>query len=296
MVGKPSEPPSESQLVALPDGDKIALEVSTPETWTETQPTCVMIHGLCGCHQSSYLVRLSKKLYERGIRAIRMNLRGCGSGAGLAKNLYHSGRSDDVLAVFEALTQEYPDSPRWLVGFSLGGNIALKYASEIDDPRLSLDQTIAICPPVDLLACSKKFSIQQNKHYDRYFVKNLKQTVRDRLVQFKDLEPIEFPEELTLYEFDDMFTAPRSGFKDALDYYERCSSGPLLHKIASKTDILFSKDDPLIDDRSLEKVELPSNIEVHHTEKGGHLGFLGRPFTGSGMRWIDAWIIWKLLS
>src|SRR5262249_51275546 len=99
------EPPSTTCLVALPDGDQIALEVSTPPGWQPDDPTVVMLHGLCGCHRSPYMQRLAHKLLRCGIRAVRMNLRGCGSGKDLARYPYHSGRSADVLAVLEHLQQ-----------------------------------------------------------------------------------------------------------------------------------------------------------------------------------------------
>jgi predicted alpha/beta-fold hydrolase len=97
------EPSSTTCLVALPDGDRIALEVSTPTGWQPDDPTVVMLHGLCGCHRSPYMQRLAHKLLRCGIRAVRMNLRGCGSGKDLARYPYHSGRSADVLAVLESL-------------------------------------------------------------------------------------------------------------------------------------------------------------------------------------------------
>jgi uncharacterized protein len=119
------EPLSTTCLVELPDGDRIALEVSTPTGWQPDDPTVVMLHGLCGCHRSPYMQRLARKLWRSGLRAVRMNLRGCGSGRGLARYPYHSGRSADVLAVLENLLQTTPQSPVTLIGFSLGGNIVL---------------------------------------------------------------------------------------------------------------------------------------------------------------------------
>jgi predicted alpha/beta-fold hydrolase len=119
------EPPSSTHFVELSDGDTIALEVSTPRAWQPNDPTAVLLHGLCGCHRSPYMQRLADKLWRSGLRAVRMNLRGCGSGRGLARYPYHSGRSADVLAVLERLLQTTPQSPVTLIGFSLGGNIVL---------------------------------------------------------------------------------------------------------------------------------------------------------------------------
>ena len=103
-------------------------KLSTPRGWQPQDPTAVLLHGLCGGHRSSYMQRLARKLWRSGLRAVRMNLRGCGSGRGLARYPYHSGRSADVLAVLESLLQTTPQSPATLIGFSLGGNIVLKLA------------------------------------------------------------------------------------------------------------------------------------------------------------------------
>src|SRR5919109_5151430 len=98
QVYLPLEPPSRTRLVRLPDGDQIALEVSTPGPWHADAATVILVNGLCGCHRSPYMLRLARKLWRRGVRVVRLNLRGCGSGKGLARQPYHSGRSEDVLA------------------------------------------------------------------------------------------------------------------------------------------------------------------------------------------------------
>ena len=144
-------PPAESRVVALPDGDRIALEVSTPRQWRPDDPSVLLLHGLCGCHDSPYMTRVALKLWRRGVRAIRMNMRGCGSGVGLARMPYHSGRSADVEAVLEDLRAAWPHSALTLVGFSLGGNVMLKLAGELGKRAGELaEQVIAVCPPADL--------------------------------------------------------------------------------------------------------------------------------------------------
>ena len=119
------QPPSSRKLIELPDKDKISLEITTPKNWKPTNPTVIMLHGLCGSHKSPYLVRITKKLAKKGIRSVRFNLRGCGSGKGLAKGIYHCGRSEDVLVALKELKKEHPNSPIVLIGFSIGGSIAL---------------------------------------------------------------------------------------------------------------------------------------------------------------------------
>lgn len=276
----PQSPPSNRKLVTLPDGDQISLEITTPPTWRPERPTVVLVHGLCGSHSSPYLVRLAKRLYAEGIRAVRMNMRGCGSGKGLAKQIYHGGRSEDILAVLTALKKD--GSPITLIGYSLGGNTVLKLAGEWNGDPI-LHKVIAVNPPVDLLASIEMFNRPENTLYERRFCYEM------RLIALEYGAIL--PKGLRIVEFDERFTAPRGGFKSAHDYYTRCSSAPLVPKIKIPTQILFAKDDPLVAHHSLDHVELPSNVKVVKTEKGGHLGFLGHPLEPGGFRWLDSQLI-----
>jgi predicted alpha/beta-fold hydrolase len=286
------EPPSMTSLVQLLDGDMIALEVSTPQGWRPYDPTVVLLHGLCGCHRSPYMQRLARKLLRHGLRAIRMNLRGCGSGKGLARYPYHSGSSADVLAVLDRLYQDAPASPVTLVGFSLGGNIALKLAGEMSAtvPE-NLQRVIALCPPADLVACAHLLSQPTNRLYNRYFTRLLCADVAYRHARFPDLPPVALPDGLSLYEFDEYYTAPQGGFRDALDYYRQCSAAPLVPRIPVPCHILFAADDPLIDAHVFDGVVLPTNVQVIRTSHGGHLGFLGLPGRTGGYRAMDAQLL-----
>ncbi|HEY5869897.1 MAG TPA: alpha/beta fold hydrolase [Candidatus Tectomicrobia bacterium] len=286
------ELPSSTHLVELSDGDRIALEVSTPRSWQPHDATAVLVHGLCGCHHSPYMQRLARKLWRGGIRAIRMNLRGCGSGRGLARYPYHSGRSADVLAVIESLQRTAPQSPLTLIGFSLGGNIVLKLAGELSAavPE-TLQQVIAICPPVDLVACIQLLEQPANRLYNRYFTRLLCADVMDRHRRFPDLPPAQLPTEPSLYAFDECYTAPQCGFRDALDYYRQCSAASLVPRLTMPCHILFAADDPLIDAHVFDAVALPPNVQVIRTRYGGHLGFLGRPGGAGGYRAMDAQIL-----
>jgi uncharacterized protein len=286
------EPPSTTCLVELPDGDRVALEVSTPTGWRPNDPTVVMLHGLCGCHRSPYMQRLARKLLRFGIRTVRMNLRGCGSGKDLARYPYHSGRSADVLAVLENLQQTAPHSSITLVGFSLGGNLVLKLAGELADAVPDyLQHVIAICPPADLVACARLLSQPTNRLYNRYFTRLLCAEVAYRHSRFPDLPRVEIPAELSLYEFDEHYTAPQCGFRDALDYYRQCSAAPLVPRITIPCHILFAADDPWIDAHVFDGVTLPPNVQVICTRHGGHLGFLGMPGRTGGYRAMDAQLL-----
>jgi hypothetical protein len=284
----PIEPPAVTQVVQLPDGDSIALEVSTPECWHPGQPTVVLVHGLCGYHRSPYMMRMAYKLWRRGLRAVRMNLRGCGSGVGLARHPYHSGRSADVLQVLQTLQQGASGSPVSVIGFSLGGNIVLKMAGELGSrAAMYARQVIAVCPPADLAACSRLLGQPANRLYEQRFMRLLRAAVADRHARFADLSRINLPPQLSLYEFDHIYTAPQCGFDDADDYYARSSAAPLVPRITLPCRILFAQDDPFIDATVFNAIDLPPNVQVMHTRHGGHLGFLGLPGRPGGYRWLD---------
>lgn len=291
QISGAKEPPSQTQLVPLSDGDQLALEVSAPTGWRSMDPTVLLIHGLCGCHGSPYMIRLAHKLWRLGIRAVRMNMRGCGSGHGLARQPYHSGRSDDIQAILDTLRQETPRAPITAIGFSLGGNVLLKWAGEAGLAASNyLVQMIAVCPPADLMACVRRFAQPSNRIYERRFMRLLKATVATRQALFSDTAPT-WPKRLTLYEFDNLYTAPQCGFRDADEYYALCSAAPLVSQITLPCRILFASDDPLIDASVFNHIALPPNVEVYYTTYGGHLGFLGIPGMPGGYRWLDAQLL-----
>lgn len=286
------EPPSERKAVTLPDGDKIMIEITTPKTWKPNDLTVVLVHGLCGSHRSPNLVRMVKRLEPLGIRGVRYNMRGCGSGRGYAKNIYHSGRSEDLFEVLKVLKKEHPESPIVLIGFSLGGNIVLKLVGEMNVIGSKyLKSVIAVSPPVDLYSSVQMLGDERNGLYERYFYKLLRSDVHYRHKKFKDLPRVHLPRNLKLYEFDQLYTAPFCGFKNAIDYYNKCSAAHVVEDIDIPCRILLSEDDPIIASSSLDRYTLPSNINVFKTKKGGHMGYLGSPRSEKGFYWLDSLLI-----
>ncbi len=233
------------------------------------------------------------------MRAFRLDLRGCGAGQGLARRPYHSGRSDDAAAALEAIARLAPGSPAALVGFSLGGNIALKLAGELGDrPCGHLDRVMAVCPPVDLAACSRQIQLPRNRLYDRYFVKLLVKQLADRRRRLPDAHHAAFPSQpRTLWEFDNGFTAVVCGFGTADNYYAQASSLRVLGQIRLPTLILASRDDPMIPPEPLTGARLSASVQLHLTDRGGHLGFVGRGGIEPDRRWMDWRVVgWVLHS
>ncbi|NGX34437.1 MAG: 2-succinyl-6-hydroxy-2,4-cyclohexadiene-1-carboxylate synthase [Candidatus Anoxychlamydiales bacterium] len=281
-------PISHTSFVMLPDGDHLALEVTTPKNWKKTDSSVLMIHGLCGSHKSACLVRLAKKLEKLGVRAIRLNLRGCGSGLGKARKVYHAGQSDDVFEALKFILAETPESEITLLGFSLGGNITLKLAAELSIANLKLlKKAIAINPPVDLYSSIKLLSTPKNRVYEKYFVKLLREDINNRCQTFPDLNKVEFPKNLHFQDFDRLYTVPQYGFKDHIDYYKRSSAKYLIPAIEFETNILFSEDDPIIKIQDFENFVMPKNVHLFRTKRGGHIGYIGMPSKSTGFHWID---------
>lgn len=241
------------------------------------------------------MVRIAAKLKARGIRAFRMDLRGCGAGIGLARLPYHSGRSEDVHAALHEIQSLCPDSPISLVGFSLGGNIVLKLAGELGAAVPScLSRVMAVCPPVDLALCTEALSLGANRAYDRYFVRLLLRQLRLRRRALPDAPAGDLFQNppRRLVEFDDRFTGPVCGFGNAANYYRQSSSGQFLASISVPTLIVASRSDPLIPAGPLERATKSPAVRAVLTDCGGHLGYFGRSGLDPDRRWMD----WRVVD
>lgn len=297
MPGTGCPLPDQRHIVRLPDGDQLVLHNNTPLGWQPGDPLALLIHGLSGSHASPYICRLAALLLARRVRVVRMDQRGAGAGLPLARGVYHAGRSDDVRAALAEIHRWSPSSPLLLIGLSLGGALALRLAGEAADrPVPGLTRLAAISPPIDLPRCSALLSLPQNRLYESNFLRDLLIAARQRQRFFPDLPPLNLPRRLTMQLFDDLYTAPRSGFADALDYYHTASCASLVPNIQIPTLILTARDDPFIAVEPFERLKVPGNISVRIVKHGGHLGFLGWDGSG-GFRWAERRIVeWMLES
>lgn len=269
---------SHSLHVELDDKDKLSCEVSIPEKWTEKDPTIALIHGLGGSHDSTYMRRLAKKLFLEGKKAVRINLRGCGSGKNLSSRPYCAGTSDDIFKILQFLKGNSPLSKITLIGFSLGGNIALKLAGELGNRAGDfLERVISVCPPIDLKHSLNLIQNKKNSLYHAYYLKYM----------CKQAQPWIKQKIRSLFEFDELITAPVWGYQGAYDYYEKCSSIRFLPRVSLPTHILFAEDDPFISMEPLKGLSLTKNISVCATKKGGHMGFFGYCPKMKGPYWLD---------
>lgn len=283
-----SDPPSAPFVVSVSDGDHLCCLDSTPPNWKPDQPTHVLLHGLGGSSRSRYMVRLSRYLYSKGQRVVRMNLRGCGLGEGLARLPSHAGRSADLFAVCKALKAQFPDSKLKIIGFSLAGNITLKMLGELGGDALPLvEKAIVICPAVDLKAGVEFIAKPENRFFEKFYLDCLLETAAQKRVIYPDYPHVQFPDPLNLYTFDDLYTAPLCGFRDAEDYYLLCSSSCVVHQIEVPTTILYALDDPVIPAHTIAELTLPPNVTAYATKYGGHVSYLSWAGLRYGLRWMD---------
>lgn len=278
-------------LVPIDAQEKLVLHDDTPANWNSCGTSVLLLHGLGGSYASSYMVRLTDKLTRRGVRVFRMDMRGCGAGNRLAISPGHAGRSEDVHACVETIRKLCPQSPLRVVGFSLGGNLLLKMLGEKLRLTGQIDQALAVSPPIDLRACSE--NIRKFRFYDYAFVLSLCMQIRQRRRVLPELRTIKLvPPPRSIREFDDRITAPLSGFRDALDYYAKTSAAPHLSNVEVPTTIILAEDDPLIPISMFERPDISSQIRIHRTRFGGHLGYFGSASGDPDRYWLD----WRVVD
>jgi predicted alpha/beta-fold hydrolase len=279
--------------VRLEDGDHVVLHDDRPAGWQPGDPTAVLLHGLAGCHQSSYLVRAVRKLNAENIRTFRMDYRTCGAGRELAIRPYHAGQSDDVLAALRFVANLCPGSPLNLVGYSMGGNVALKTVGE--DPSAlpkEMSRVAVVNPAIDLEVCCSFLTGPMQRLYDRHFARHLTRHVTGHAAFADGSRHLLDAPVLRIRDFDERFTVPHWGFETVEDYYRRASSAQFIKQIEIPTLILHSRDDPLIPGNLFDSMERSDAVALHLADHGGHLGFIGVRGVDPDRRWMD----WRIVD
>jgi predicted alpha/beta-fold hydrolase len=199
-----------------------------------------------------------------------------------------------LAAALEYIAALTPNSETALVGFSLGGTIALNLVAELGTAACgNLRGLLAICSPTDLHSAKRKFDTPAGRPYDRHFVQALWQIALRRLRGHEKLRNFDWDRPpRRIREFDDRITAPLAGYDSADDYYTRTSPGPRLTEIRLPTTILAAADDPVVPSEPLENARHGNAVEVFITRHGGHLGFIGRRGDDLDRRWMD----WRVVD
>lgn len=283
---------AQTHKITLADGDKIVLHENCDAGWLPGDPCILIVHGLGGDHRTGYMLRLTERFTARGIRVFRVDMRGCGLGFDFAAGLNHAGRSSDVLAALRYIAKLSQHGPLGLIGVSLGGAQSLKMLAELDDGSLDamlvrdrLQRAAIVAPPIDLEACSRNMERLGMRPYNRFFIRSLLGNIPTRVAnspRWKELDHRKLPK--TMFELDERFTAPFSGFSGALDYYHRSAAIGHLPRIQTPTLIVAAKDDPIIPIKTILTAQWPKCIRLECIAGGGHVGFFQR---GPQRYWMD---------
>ncbi|PSQ72989.1 MAG: alpha/beta hydrolase [Bacteroidetes bacterium QH_6_64_77] len=275
------------ERIDTPDDDFLDLDWARADA-REAHRVAILTHGLEGSADRKYMRGMAQAFVRRGWDVCALNLRGCSGETNRQAVTYHSGKTDDLaLVVDHVLDAGYTSVA--LVGFSLGGNLTLKYCgdrgTQVDD---RVQGAVALSAPVDLDASADRIDRWSNWHYTQYFLRSLRQKIRVKAQQHPDRVSTEALRTITtLRGFDDAYTAPLHGFDGAADYYRCASSKPLLPDIAVPTLLLNAANDPF-----LPPACYPYSIARNHArltlevpESGGHGGFVS--FNDAGTYWSE---------
>lgn len=286
MWGKFFRPPM--PLVAAeerwptPDGDELSL-VRTGGA--PGAPVLVVLHGLEGSVHSHYANAVLAESARRGWNGLLMHFRTCDGRMNRTRRTYHSGETGDLGLVVERLLALEPGAVIGLVGYSLGANVLLKWLGELGDRVPSaVAGAVAVSTPFDLARSSRRINAGFSRVYQWNFVRKLRRKALAKLREHPDVAPADtVAAARTFWEFDDRFTAPLHGFRDARDYYARNSSLPWLVRIRRRTLLLSARDDPFHPPAVLRDVEAVAGgnpwLELEFHARGGHVGFVaGSPW------------------
>jgi predicted alpha/beta-fold hydrolase len=264
------------EVLKLPDGDETAVDwvVATEDT-PKTAPLLVILHGLESSAESAYARMLMATATERQWRCCVLHFRDCGDYRNLLPRRYHAGETNDVRFFINKLEAEGQYGPIVAAGYSLGGNVLLKYLGESADD-CPLRGAAAVCVPFNLHVCAEALNHGISKGYQRYLLKRMKKSVAGKF----DPHTAAFDWQRamraeTFAEFDDAVTAPLHGFSGKDDYYDKCSSVHFLKDIRRPTLIVNALDDPFMTPDVIPRPEqLSEQVTLEVSDYGGHVGFI----------------------
>ena len=276
-----------------PDGDFLDLEYATVEglPLTEAAPLVLKLHGLEGSAHSGYSVELARSLARRGVRSVGLNFRSCGGEMNRVARFYHSGETGDLALVLEHLRRVTPAVRLGALGFSLGGNVLLKYLGEQGEAaRRRLSAAVAVSVPYDLSACADRMSEGAGRIYAAFFLRSLRAKVRAKEALLGGRCKVdEVMRARKVRDFDQALTAPLHGFADADEYYRASSAGQFLGAIAVPTLLIHSMDDPIAVPEVIPHAAIAANshLETAFTASGGHVGFVAGPGPWAPLFWAE---------
>lgn len=276
----PNPPEYRRERLITPDDDFIDVDFCG----TGDQPIVMLLHGLTGSSQSGYIKGLQSVLLSQGFRSAAINFRGCSGPSNNRARCYHSGETEDTHFLYLTLRQREPKTPIAAAGFSLGGNVLLKWLGE-QGGQLDLFAAVAVSVPLVLGICATKLDKGISKIYRRSLLNDLKVYMQKKLrhlesighdydaLKLKELGDLSTIE--SFWDYDDRVVAKLHGFNNVHDYYSRSSSRQYLRSIATQTLLIQAVDDPFMTSEVLPELdEISPSVRLEFTARGGHVGFI----------------------
>lgn len=281
--------PFKRQRITTHDNDFIDLDFKQQNA----DKIVVVIHGLEGSSDSGYIHTIADTLSKAHFDICAFNMRSCSGEPNKLLSSYHSGKTEDLLEVISFLEKNYNYKQIHIIGYSLGGNLTLKFMGEFANrmPQ-SIVSAVGVSVPCDLEG--SVISISKYSLYENGFLKTLKEKAIQKSIQFPnsgiDVEKIK--QCTNFYEFDDLYTAPIHGFKNAKEYWKTSSCKQFIPKIKLPTLLISSKDDPFLNAACFPIKEAQENkhFTFIQTKYGGHLGFI-TGFKTQNQRWLENTIL-----
>ncbi|MBK1718403.1 hydrolase [Thiocystis violacea] len=271
--------------IELRDGDFIDLAIG--ET---SGPRVLIIHGLEGNLESHYAGSLVETLGRAGYQPIFMHLRGCSGEPNRLDRAYHSGATEDLAEVLQALAPDAAGAPKAVIGFSLGGNLLLKYLGEASHPLI--EAGIAVSVPFVLRDAMLRLDLGWSRIYRGHLLGKLKSSVRRKFTDRPCPLDLELDGIRDFNQFDEQITAPLNGFAGVFDYYNRASCRAYLGGITTPTLIIQAADDPFMFPATLPwEHELGPGVTLELAEHGGHVGFIAGAWPWRPVYWAETRIL-----
>ncbi len=279
-----SKPQGETERVELSDGDFLDIE------WFDAAgPLVLLLHGLEGSSHSSYAIAAINTLQAKGFHVVFMHFRGCSGEPNRLDSSYHSGHTADLHEVLQHIIQQSGKSVHCVIGYSLGGNILLKWLGE-QKKQAYVNRAIAVSVPFVLADAAERMSKGISKFYAMLLLRHLRHSYHTKFAHRSTKLNVDIEQLKSFYQFDDQVTAPLNGFSGADEYYARSSSRYYLSTIQTNTLIIHARDDPFMYSTTPPTAaELSSSVTLELTEHGGHIGFIGGKLLPK--RWLEARII-----
>ena len=280
LLRKPPNPELKRERLITADDDFIDIDFCGEGD----QPMVILLHGLTGSSQSVYIQGLQQALLAQGLRSAALNFRGCSGEYNHSSRCYHSGETGDIDFLYRTLRAREPDLPMAAVGFSLGGNVLLKWLGEQGN-GVQLFAATAVSVPLVLSACASKLDSGFSKLYRASLLRELKEYLHLKQQHLESLGKTEEAEILrqigdldkitSFWQYDDRVIAKLYDFANVEDYYQRSSSRQFLQAIRVPTLLIQAQDDPFMTPAVIPDItELSSAVFLETTPAGGHVGFI----------------------